>query len=57
MMNQVALWAIALGLWANVAVQTVNAQGPSTIERYLQQLEGYVGPIFSGSCPNPKICH
>lgn len=57
------LLAIALGLWANVAIQwfrpnDLHAQNATQarIEDYLSNIDQHVEEIASGTCTNDKIC-
>lgn len=59
--DRVLLIAIAVGLWANVALgvltpMPLNAQGSGDTERYLSQIAKDVRNISNGVCLNAKIC-
>jgi hypothetical protein len=49
------LAAIALGLWANVAVRTV---GPAMADddSHVRQIQNIIENIAKGTCNNHKIC-
>jgi len=59
-LTKIALVAIALGLWVNLAVTLLRptplmAQD-ATLALRIANIERDVGGIYNGLCPNSKIC-
>lgn len=59
-LTKIALVAIALGLWVNIAVTLLHptplrAQD-ATLGLQIANIERDVGGMYNGLCPNSKIC-
>ena len=50
------LFAIALGLWANLAVQLLETPVQAQVNFDLSRIESYVRGIATGTCTNTNIC-